>query len=89
MRNGVPNQFLGDRLTLEGKAGTNLFVTLLAFKGCFVILSEEAIFHCTHLVGGLVQLLGIERGTDAEVDTGAEEDIVGDGSDTAVVDLGL
>lgn len=44
---------------------------------------------CTHLVGGLVQLLGIERGTDAKGDTGAEEDVVGNGGDTAVVDLAL
>lgn len=43
----------------------------------------------THLVGGLVKLLGIERGTDAESDTRAEEDVVGDGGDTTVVDLAL
>lgn len=43
----------------------------------------------THLVGGLVKLLGIERGTNAEGDTRAEEDVVGDGGDTAVVDLAL
>lgn len=43
----------------------------------------------THLVGGLVKLLGIERGTNAESDTRAEEHVVGDGGDTAVVDLAL
>lgn len=43
----------------------------------------------THLVGGLVKLLGIERGTNAESDTRAEEDVVGNGGDTAVVDLAL
>lgn len=43
----------------------------------------------THLVGGLVKLLGIERGTNAESNTRAEEDVVGDGGDTAVVDLAL
>lgn len=40
-------------------------------------------------MGGLVKLLGIERGTDAEGDTGAQKDVVGDGGDTAVVDLAL
>jgi len=43
----------------------------------------------THLVGGLVKLLGIERGTNAESDTRAEQDVVGDSGDTAVVDLAL
>lgn len=43
----------------------------------------------TYLVGGLVQLLGIKRGTDAEGDARAEEDVVGNGSNTAVVDLAL
>jgi len=43
----------------------------------------------THLVGGLVELLGVEGSTDAEGDALAEEDVVGDSSDTAVVDLGL
>lgn len=40
-------------------------------------------------MGGLVKLLGIERGTNAESDTGAEQDVVGDSGDTAVVDLAL
>ena len=40
-------------------------------------------------MGGLVELLCVERGTEAESDTRAEEDIVGDGSNTTVVDLGL
>lgn len=43
----------------------------------------------TYLVGGLLQLLGIERGTDAEGDARAEEDVVGDSSDTTVIDLAL
>lgn len=43
----------------------------------------------TYLVGGLVKLLGIERSTNAEGDTGAEKDVVSNGGDTAVVDLGL
>jgi hypothetical protein len=41
------------------------------------------------LVGGLVELLGIKGAADAEGDTGAEENVVGDGCDTTVVDLGL
>jgi hypothetical protein len=40
-------------------------------------------------VGGLVQVLGIERGTQAESDTGAEENVVSQSGDTTVVDLGL
>lgn len=42
-----------------------------------------------YLVGGLLQLLGIERGTDAKGDAGTEEDVVGDSGDTTVVDLAL
>ena len=40
-------------------------------------------------MGGLVKLLGIERGTNAEGHTGAEQDVVGDSGDTTVVDLDL
>ena len=40
-------------------------------------------------MGGLIELLGIKGATDAESDTGAEENIVGDGCDATVVDLGL
>jgi len=40
-------------------------------------------------VGGLVELLGIEGGAEAEGDAGTKEDVVGDGCDTAVVDLEL
>jgi len=40
-------------------------------------------------VGGLVELLGIEGGAESEGDTGAEENVVGKGSDTTVVDLDL
>ena len=40
-------------------------------------------------MGGLVELLGIERGTETEGDTRAEENIVGNSSDTTVVDLDL
>lgn len=70
-------------LALEGEAGTNLFYTKLESS------STRLMNKSTYLVGGLVQLLGIERGTNAEGDTGAEKDIVGDGSDTTVVDLAL
>jgi len=41
------------------------------------------------LVGSLVELLGIKGGTEAEGHAGAEKNIVGDGCDTAVVDLDL
>jgi len=41
------------------------------------------------LVGGLVKLLGIKGGAKAEGHTGAEENVVGDGCDTAVIDLDL
>lgn len=40
-------------------------------------------------MGGLVQLLGVERGTETEGNARAEEDVVGSGGDTAVVDLEL
>ena len=40
-------------------------------------------------MGGLVQLLGVEGTSEAEGDTGAQEDVVGHGSNATVVDLGL
>jgi hypothetical protein len=40
-------------------------------------------------VSRLVELLGIEGSAEAEGDAGAEEDVVGDGCDTTVVDLDL
>jgi len=40
-------------------------------------------------VGGLVEVLGIERGTKTEGDARAEQDVVGESGNTAVVDLGL
>lgn len=43
----------------------------------------------TDLVGGLVQVLGVERGAEAEGHAGAELDVVCEGGDAAVVDLGL
>lgn len=43
----------------------------------------------TDLVGGRVKLLGVERSTETQGNTLTEENVVGDGSDTAVVDLGL
>jgi hypothetical protein len=42
-----------------------------------------------YLVGSLVKLLGVERTTKTQGDTLAEEDVVGDGGNTAVVDLDL
>lgn len=38
---------------------------------------------------GLVELLGVEGGAEAEGDAGAKEDVVGDGGDATVVDLDL
>ena len=40
-------------------------------------------------MSGLVELLGIEGSTKAKGDTWAEEDVVGNSSNTTVVDLGL
>jgi hypothetical protein len=40
-------------------------------------------------VGGLVKLLCIKGSANAEGNTLTEENIIGNGSDTAVVDLGL
>jgi hypothetical protein len=40
-------------------------------------------------VGSLVNLLGIKRRANAHSHTGAEENVVSDGSNTTVVDLGL
>lgn len=42
-----------------------------------------------NFVGGLVKVLGIEGSSEAEGDTRAEEDVVGEGGNTAVVDLSL
>lgn len=42
-----------------------------------------------NLVGSLVQVLGIKGSTEAKSDTRAEEDVVGQSGNTAVVDLGL
>jgi len=42
-----------------------------------------------NLLGGLVKLLGIERGSNAESYTGTEKDVVGDGGNTTVIDLSL
>lgn len=43
----------------------------------------------TNLVVGLVELLGIERGSNSQLNTGSEENVVCNGSYTTVVDLGL
>lgn len=42
-----------------------------------------------YLVGSLVELLGVERATETQGDTLAEEDVVADSGDTAVVELDL
>jgi hypothetical protein len=43
----------------------------------------------TNLVGSLVELLGVERATETQGDALAEKDVVGKGSNAAVVDLDL
>lgn len=43
----------------------------------------------TDLVGSLVEVLGVEGSAQAEGDTRAEEDVVSESGNTAVVDLGL
>lgn len=40
-------------------------------------------------MGCLIEVLGVERSTKAESSTGAELDVVSEGSDAAIVDLGL
>ena len=42
-----------------------------------------------HLVRSLIELLGVERGTQAERETRSEKDVVCYSGDTAVIDLGL
>lgn len=42
-----------------------------------------------HLVGSLVELLGVEGATETQGNTLTEEDVVGEGSNTSVVDLDL
>jgi hypothetical protein len=41
------------------------------------------------LVGSLVEVLGVEGSAQAEGDTRAEEDVVSESGNTAVVNLGL
>lgn len=50
---------------------------------------KSVVVTCTNLVGSLVELLGVERATKAEGDALTEENVVGEGSNTAVVDLDL
>lgn len=40
-------------------------------------------------MGSLVELLSVERATETQGDALAEENVVGEGSDTSVVDLDL
>lgn len=42
-----------------------------------------------NLVGGLVQVLGIKGSTKAEGDTRAQQNVVSQGGNTTVIDLGL
>lgn len=43
----------------------------------------------TDLVGGLVQVLSVEGSTKTQSDARAEQDVVGQGGNTTVVDLSL
>lgn len=43
----------------------------------------------TDLVGGLVQVLSVEGSTKTQGDARAEQDVVGQGGNTTVVDLSL
>ena len=52
----------------------------------FLSLKGEA--HA-NLVGRLIQVLGIERRTETKGDARSENDVIGDGGQTAVIDLSL
>ena len=53
--------------------------------GCLRLEGEAG----ANFVGGLIELLGVDRGAEAEGDTLAEEDVVGEGNDAAVIKLDL
>ena len=44
---------------------------------------------CANLVGGLIQILRVQGESEAEGDARTHLDVVGQGSDTAVIDFGL
>lgn len=72
-------------LTLKGEASTELFTQALLVFLSFEVGSAAA----SYLVGGLVELLGVERATKTHGDSLTEEDVVGKGGNAAVVDLDL
>lgn len=68
-------------LTLEGEAGTEL----QSVSGQCSFLWR----HMSYLVGSLVELLGVKGATETQGDALAEEDVVANGGDAAVVELDL
>src|SRR5664279_3154226 len=72
---------------------SSLVFSIVLFALCPVIPSTRTLClegeRAANLVGGLVELLGIEGCANAESDTGAEENVVCNGSNTTVVDLDL
>lgn len=60
--------------------------TVSSISGYPLRLEDEA---GANLVGGLVELLGVDGGAEAEGDALTEEDVVANGDDTAVVELDL
>lgn len=62
-----------------------IFVTAMAHL-CSLRLEDEV---GADLVRGLVELLGIERGTEAKSEARVDLGVVRDSGDTAVVDLAL
>jgi hypothetical protein len=57
----------------------------MSFLRCLTLEGEAG----AELVAGLVQLLGIERATNTEGQTAVDLGVVGEGSNSKVVDLGL
>ena len=66
----------------------NMFESLLTQTSDTGHLSLEG-EASTNLVGSLVQVLSVEGSTEAKSDTRAEENVVSQSSNAAVVDLGL
>jgi hypothetical protein len=61
-------------------------IYLVGCPTCLLRVEGEG---CADLVGGLVELLGIKGGTETEGNTGAEEDVVCESSDTTIINLDL
>jgi len=69
-------------LTLEGEAGADL-------KDVSYCQWYNDVVGIWYLVAGLVELLCIEGGADAEGEASVDLGVVGEGGDAAIVDLGL